>query len=178
MAIAGGLSPESLLRADRVRAQDLGGSKQEKTLPREIKFLPITANYAMKGRTLFQLPNVSSNPHLWALEIKRCNNYTICRKTDKYILNTSDLLSQPGHSLASPLNGSCKNGAPSFDNHSDFVQTTDEAIDEASILETLKYLWFVGDFSKMIANLLRWTIKESYNGMPERTFHQGKPFQR
>lgn len=64
VAFAGAPSPESLLRADRVRAQDLGGSKQEKTLPREIGFLPITANYATKGRTPFQLPNVSSNPHL------------------------------------------------------------------------------------------------------------------
>lgn len=117
VAFAGGLSPESLLRADRGRAQDLGGSEQEKTLPREIKFLPITANYATKGRTRFQLPSVSSNPHLWALEIKWCDNRAICRKTDKYIPNPNDLLSQPGHSLASLLNGHCKNGAPGFDHH-------------------------------------------------------------
>lgn len=103
----------------------------------------------MKGRTLFQLPNVSSNPHLWALEIKWCNSYTICRKTDKYISNINDLLSQPGHSLASLLNGSCKNGTLCFNNQW-FLTNHWLSNDETNILGTLKYLWLVGDLSKMI----------------------------
>jgi hypothetical protein len=49
----------------------------------------------------------------------------MCRKIDKYIPNTNDLLSLPGHSLASLLNGSYKNGALCSYNHSDFLQTTD-----------------------------------------------------
>lgn len=96
-----------------------------RNLLRQTQFLTITANCAVKGRTLFQLPSVSSNPHLRVLEIKRCDNYTICKKIDKYIPNTNDLLSLASRSPALLLNGSYKNTGLCFDNHRDFLQTTD-----------------------------------------------------
>lgn len=124
-AVCGWWSSQLSGRAHPIQTTTLRILVKEISSERNAKPLTITAKCATKGRTLFQLPSASSNPHLWVLEIKRCDNYTICKKIDKYIPNTNDLLSLASHSPALLLNGSCKNRGLGLDNHRDFLQTTD-----------------------------------------------------
>lgn len=56
------LDLESLPHAECEQTWQLGGREPEKIPQGELGFLTATLT-AMEGRTLFQLPNVPSNPH-------------------------------------------------------------------------------------------------------------------